>query len=239
MGGVSLVASSVAGEVARLRLTRPDQRNALSRELVSGAVAAIDEFVQCGAVVAVLEADPPVFCAGNDLEEMDLDTAAAPRLLEAILTSPLFWIAAVNGPAYGAGVAVVACCPVVLATERAVFELPEWQLGLFPAPVVGHLEAIMGPRAAFTAALSGAPIAASDAVRFGLATELCSPNELDARVQDWIDRLIARPAAAHAARDAWQTRFRTLGARDRLEGLQENMRDQLAVWPGSIAARAT
>jgi enoyl-CoA hydratase/carnithine racemase len=229
---MSLVESSVIGRLGYLRLTRPRQRNALSRELVAEATAAIGAFVREGATMAILKADPPVFCAGNDLDEMDPDSAAAPDFLKALLTSPLFWVVVVDGPAYGAGVAVAACCPVVIATERSSFELPEWRLGLFPAPVTGHLEAVIGIRAAFTAALSGDRITAADAARCGLVTEVVDATESDAAVSRWVDHLAARPEAADAARRAWQDRFLNGQQRDRIARLDDNMRAQLSNWQG-------
>lgn len=227
---MSLITHSIAGPVGRLRLTRSEQRNALSRQLVDEALQAIDDFTQARVTTALLEADPPVFCAGNDLDEMNPETAAAPQFLQALLTSPFFWIAVIDGPAYGAGVAAVACCPVALATQQAAFELPEWGLGLFPAPVVGHLEVVMGARAAFTAGLSGSPITATDAARCGLVTETLAAHDVESRVQYWVERVAKNPQAAAAARRAWQGRFRDSPQRDRLTELDENMRSQLAVW---------
>lgn len=224
---MSLVATAIAGGIGRLRLTRPEQRNALNRALVDEAVAGMQRLAAAGVTVAVLEAEPPVFCAGNDLAEMD-DPATGPAmdLVRALVDGPLFWIAAVSGPALGAGVAMAAVCPVAVAAESAWFALPEHRHGLFPGGMVPFLEVVVGPRPAMRAALTGDPLSARDAATLGLVDEVVPDAGLPERTQEWGERLIAQAAVTDAARDAWQAQFRTEAFAGRLEHLLSLLGDR-------------
>jgi enoyl-CoA hydratase/carnithine racemase len=209
--------------VGELRLTRPAKRNALSHALVDEALAAMDRFEGEGVAVAVLRADPPIFCAGNDLVEAmaERERPAADRFFGALLERPLFWIAALEGPALGAGVAVAAVCPIALMIEDGWLAMPELEIGLFPAGVLPYVEPFAGPRRSLEAGLTGARIAAPDAVAMNLLTEAVAPEQLEARVAHWCAAATGRRQVTDAARRSWQARFRTEAARERAGQLQE------------------
>jgi enoyl-CoA hydratase/carnithine racemase len=221
-----LIHAVIDGGVGQLRLTRAGKRNALNGAMVAQALAAMDGFVAAGVRVAVLSADQPVFCSGNDLSEVPerVEDAIALAFIEALVDRPLFWVAAVSGPALGAGVAMVAVCPVSIATETAWFGLPELQIGLFPAGIVPYLEPLLGPRAAFRAGLTGAPLPAADAVTAGLIDEVVAPDALDGRVQARVEELLLRPAVTDAARQAWQAQFRTPSFLHRFDQMRQVLR---------------
>lgn len=214
-----------AGE---LRLTRSGKRNALSHALVDEALAAMDEWAAAGVSVAVLSADPPVFCAGNDLVEAraDREHAAADRFLGALLERPLFWIAALSGPLFGAGVSIAAVCPIAVADERAWMALPEREIGLYPAGVLPYIEEQLGTRRTLALGLSGERLEAASAVEHGLYTELAGPGEHEIRVAHWCTVAASRPQVTDAARRAWQQRFRTEAATDRGAQLQQILDSQ-------------
>lgn len=220
---MALIASSIEGEVGRLCLTRPEKRNALSHALVDEALAAMDRFSEAGVKVAVLESDSPVFCSGNDLDEVcaELERTASIRFLDALLDRPLFWIAALSGPALGAGVAVTATCPIAVASEDSWFSLPEVNIGLFPTGVLPYLESVMGVRTSFEAGLTGTRFSAYEAAEQGLISEVVSKETLDERVRALAYRLVAQPGVTDAARQAWQWRFRTPAFTNRFEQLRE------------------
>jgi enoyl-CoA hydratase/carnithine racemase len=205
------VAHAMQDGVGRLRFTHAGKRNAIDHALADEALAAMAAFVEAGVQVVVLEADAPVFCAGNDLAEAQADrhNAASDRFVAALLRMPLFFVAAMATPAYGAGVSIAACCPVVVATHDASFALPERTVGLFPAGVLHYLEPLLGVRRAFELGLSGAPLDAATAADLGLITEAVAPGELDGAVRRWVALLTERPDVTAAGREAWQQRFRT------------------------------
>jgi methylglutaconyl-CoA hydratase len=212
-----LVAATVRDGVGYLRLTRSDKRNALSHALVDEALAAMDGFTAAGVEVAVLEGDAPTFCAGNDLIEAraDRDRPAADRFLGALLERPLLWIARLDCPALGAGVAVVAVCPVVVATPGAWLALPERDIGLFPTGVLTHLEPFAGARASFDLGLTGRRLEPTEAQRLGLVNVVVEPAALDEAIAGYVATAVAKPGVAAAGREAWQDQFRTVAARER------------------------
>lgn len=217
-----LIASEIDGDVGRLRLTRPEKHNALNQELVDQAVAAMDEYAAAGVRVAVLEAAPPTFCAGNDLTEAraGMDGAASDRFLAELLERPLFWIAVVSGPALGAGAAVAAACPVTLATDQAWFALPESGLGLFPARALRYIEPFVGPRLAVELGLSARRLGPEEARAAGIVNEVVPVSELNGAVARWVAHATAHPAVTTAARESWQELFRTDAAVQRAAQLE-------------------
>ena len=231
------VIASAQGRSGRLTLTSPAHRNALSAELVVEAIAGLAYLADHGVRVGVLDAAPPAFCAGVDLS---LPITAAPgtpdlRLFEAILDSPILWIAAIDGPALAAGMALAALCPVTLATERAWFALPEIRLSIFPGRVTGYLDAVLPRRALMAHALTGERIDASTAADLGLVTEVVASAELPAAVERWVSRLLAADDAFLAAAAAsWTAQF---GAPEAVAHRAENDR-LLAENIAALAAEA-
>lgn len=226
-----LVDWSVDGPVGRVRLCRAVKRNALDHRLVDGVLGAAAELERAGALVAVLEAEPPVFCAGVDLTvPIGLDRDGPDlRLLDGLTSSPLLWVAAVDGPALAAGMAVAAACPVVVASERAWFALPERDLLLFPGRVLSYLEPVLGPRHALQLALTGERLSAEQAHHLGLVGEVVSVDRFDTVVARRAAELAAPgPAFVTAARTSWQAVFDGPVARGRAEGFEAGLRESLA-----------
>ena len=204
-----LVSATVANNVGFLRIDRPEKRNAINHELVDRFEEAVDRFIDGGVRVAVLSAEPPIFCAGADVDEAlsDPGIAGTERLMLRLLTDEIFWIAKVEAPALGAGVAIVAGCPVALCTDSVMFSLPELRIGLFPSGVMAYLEPLIGTRRALTIGLTGSAVLADEAVRIGLATEAVNATELEERVAWWLAHLQEHPEIIDSARIAWQSTF--------------------------------
>jgi enoyl-CoA hydratase/carnithine racemase len=127
------------GTVAVVTLDRPQQRNALSTQLLTALVDALQALDRDPDVrVAVLTGGPKVFASGADVRELlattpaeygRLPRAAAWRALND-LGLPL--VAAVAGPALGGGCELALLCDVVIAADTAVLGQPEVGLGLIP-----------------------------------------------------------------------------------------------------------
>jgi enoyl-CoA hydratase/carnithine racemase len=242
---MSLITASADGPVARLRLTRPDKRNALSHTLVGQALEAIADFELAGAAVGILEADGEIFCAGNDLVEAYDDPAASAsaEFLTALVTRPMFWVAAITGPVLGSAVAVACVCPFVVMGDQAWLALPEVQrVGAYPSVVQSYLEPFVGPRTALEMCLSGRPVPAVDAVRLGLATEAVPADTVRPRAAELAARLaVTSPRVITAARESWQSQFRTeefLARRNELDEVFRRQLDGLLGEPGVSAAMA-
>ena len=183
------------GEVAVVTLDHQPDRNALSWAMtraLSGAVAAIQAEARAGALVVASAG--PVFCAGgsvDDLLEPKAPLEAMYAGFEAIAESALPTVAAVNGPALGAGMNVALACDLIICTPSARFETRFLDVGLHPGGGhLWHLRQRMGRQGAAAMALFGASVGGEEAVRRGLAWQCVEED----RVLETAVALAARAA---------------------------------------------
>lgn len=116
--------------VAVITIDRPDRRNAVDHATLLGLLDALDDVA--GARTIVLTGAPPAFCAGADLAGVreDVFSADLRRVLEGFAGFPAPVIAAIDGPAFGAGAQLVAVADLRVATPRSTFAVPAAKLGL-------------------------------------------------------------------------------------------------------------
>lgn len=198
------------GLLGRVRLTRPHVRNALNWEMNDLLERAIQDFADRGIRIAVLEADPPVFTSGADLAQRTYrdGLAASECITRQIHASPLFWISVVDGPVVGAGCAVVAACPMVLASDQAWLSLPEIGLGIVPDGVLAWLTPVVGTAYGARWALTGRPLSCAEAVGCGLVSERAAPGQLRELADRHVRQLLAQPEVAERLRLRWQEQWR-------------------------------
>lgn len=196
---------------ATLALNRPELHNAFDDALIAGLTAALKSLEADPRVrVVVLAAAGPSFSAGADLAWMrrTADYSRDQNLRDALALAELMrtlnglskpTIARVQGPAYGGGVGLVACCDLALAGVSASFCLSEVKLGLIPAVISPYLVQAIAPRAARRYFLSAERFSAAEAKQLGLVHELVADEELDAAVERAVERLLANGPRAMAA----------------------------------------
>lgn len=173
--------------VALLTLNRPDSRNALSGELVAAVAAAFDRLENDGRTTCVvLTGAGRAFCAGAELDtlqaavdgEFDRVRTVYDGFLR-VLNSPLATIAAINGPAVGAGLNLALACDLRLAAPRALFDTRFTQLRIHPGG--GHvwmLARAVGQQQAILACLYGEVWSAQEALAKGLVASVHPAEEL-------------------------------------------------------------
>jgi len=133
-----LVLLDVADGVATITLNDPKRRNVVSRALNTAVGEVMDELESRDDVGAiVVTGAPPAFCAGADLDDLAAcDSAEKLRTIYSgflrIAETPLPSIAAVNGPAVGAGLNLALACDVIVAGAAARFDTRFLQIGLHP-----------------------------------------------------------------------------------------------------------
>lgn len=168
--------------VATITLNRPEKGNAFNSTMldelgqVLGGLSA-DANVRC----AVLRAGGKHFCVGADFAG-DADAVSPPKfdltdVLEIIDTIAKPTIAVVEGGCVGGGLAFVACCDVVLVTEKAFFSIPELRVGMVPTLAPLFIRAI-GQRAFRRYGFSGERFDAAEALRIGFAHQICNSETL-------------------------------------------------------------
>jgi enoyl-CoA hydratase len=224
---MGLLDCAVAGGVAWITLADPDRRNILSGPLVGELTVAFDRLeARDDVAAAVITGAGKAFCAGADLGDLQAaaggDTAGVETVYKGFLRvrdSPLVTIAAVNGPAVGAGLNLALACDVRLAARSAWFDTRFLRIGLHPGG--GHLwllERAVGPQTAAAMALLGLTLGGDEAARLGLAWR-CVPDdelpavagELAARVAG-VDVALARRAKESLRDVARQTHAQALAA---------------------------
>jgi enoyl-CoA hydratase/carnithine racemase len=168
------------GRVLWVALNRPEKRNALNAELCRELIDAVNHADHDRGVGAiVLAANGPVFSAGMDLHEV---AHVSPQSLSDVhaqlftmglrIGKPL--VGAVNGPALGGGMGLVANCHVVIASEAARFGLTEIRLGLWPFLVFQAVATALGERRAVEMALTGRIFDAQEAKTLSLVQEIAA-----------------------------------------------------------------
>jgi enoyl-CoA hydratase len=181
-GPVERVRSTRAGRTAIVALADPGRRNAITTELAQQLGAALAEIAEDDTVRAVvLTGEGTAFCAGGDRDALRrADEVVLRGVYDAFLrvrNLPLPTVAAVNGPAVGAGLNLALACDVRIAAESAVFDSRFVHLPIHPGG--GHawmLERLVGPQAAAAITLFGHPVDGPRALELGLAWA-CVPDE--------------------------------------------------------------
>ena len=192
------IAFDAAGDIAVLRLNRPEVMNALNRQMRAELTEAIVVAGQTARVL-VLTGSGRAFCAGQDLSDtsatFDLEAVLNDEyvpLLRAIHDCPVPVIAAVNGAAAGAGANLALACDVVIASEAASFTQAFSRIGLIPdAGGTWALPRQIGLARAMGAMLFADKIPARQAADWGMIYEAVPEAEFAAH---WLDR------AAHLAK---------------------------------------
>jgi methylglutaconyl-CoA hydratase len=180
--------------VASVTLNRPERGNAMNPALIDEMGACMQELGADDAVrVIVLRGEGKHFCAGADVggrgEGEPKFTLAT--MLETIERTPKPTIAVVQGAAAGGGLALVACCDIVMGTPEAFFTIPEVRLGMAPStPLAGLFVRAIGLRAFRRYGYSGERIMAADAHRLDLVSEIAPAAQMDARLEALIDALL-------------------------------------------------
>ena len=176
------------GHVAVMRINRPHSRNALSAEVKAGLVAAVpsllaDPEVRC----IVLTGTDGAFCAGGNIADMGEHRAPAVRRrmqdshawVRALLTAETPLIAAVNGPAAGAGFSLAMLCDIVLLSDAAFVRAGFPAIGAVPdLGLAWTLPRAIGMARARELLLTNRRVDATEAVALGLAVRAYPAAEL-------------------------------------------------------------
>jgi methylglutaconyl-CoA hydratase len=185
-----------------ITLNRPDQRNAISAQMIAELQAALDHIEKSKVRVAVITGAGKAFCAGMDLEmlaaiarqtpqENQEDSRRMARLFRRIWSFPKPLIAAVNGPAIAGGCGIATLCDFTLAVPEARFGYTEVRIGFLPAIVSVFLTRQIGDKRARDLLLTGRLIEAHEARELGMINEVVPPERLMERALELSELLIA------------------------------------------------
>ena len=199
--------------VAVVTLNRPTALNALSVQLCQDFLAAFTELRSLKVRAVVLTGAGRAFCAGGDLREMQ-QLAQLEGRIEAFFDAPLRElhdcirvlrdfpapiIAAVNGPAFGAGCNLALACDLVIAGEGAQFNESFVRIGLSTdCGGTFILPRLVGLKRAAELLFTGATVNAHDAANWGLINRVVSDNEVLATARSLAAQLAQGPTGAIA-----------------------------------------
>lgn len=186
MSQSNLLVEEQAGLVT-ITMNRPEKRNALSTAMMGDLIAALREVgARREARAVILAGAGSAFSAGHDLGELvggelgfyrqvfELCT----QLMETVQAIPQPVIARVQGMATAAGCQLAASCDLVVASEQASFATPGVRIGLFCSTPMVALSRAIGRKHAMQMLLTGAPIDARLAERWGLVNLVVPQAEL-------------------------------------------------------------
>ncbi|MET0219816.1 MAG: enoyl-CoA hydratase/isomerase family protein [Tardiphaga sp.] len=188
------------GPALWITINRPEKRNAINGDVVAGIVegyrvAHDDAAVR---VIVLTGAGDKAFCAGADLANTgaafatdfakpNVDFADLLRLSQNA-TKPA--IARVNGTCMAGGMGLLCMTDMAVASDTALFGLPEVKVGVFPMQVLSLLQTIAPRRLVHEWCITGEPFDAAIALTSGLLNHVVAATELDAKL-DWLIGRIA------------------------------------------------
>lgn len=198
-----------ADKVAVITMARPQSLNAMTPQLLDEVAAAVRAAPGEGARAIVLTGEGRAFSSGADLAAgadgglpddcgVHLENHFNP-LVEAIAGSTVPLVAAVNGPAAGAGMSIALACDIVIAVRSAYF-LPAFvNIGLVPdAGLTWHLPRMVGSGRAIEMMLLGEKVPAERALNWGMVSHLVEDEELMEQALRVAGQLARGPTATYA-----------------------------------------
>jgi len=195
------------GQIATIRLNRPDKHNAINAEMSAELIECLDalEADDDVRVIVLTGAGEKAFCAGADMAEAigtagDSRRDAAARAAIRLLRVKKPTIAAVNGYAYGGGAVFAIHCDIRVCSDAAKFRFVGATYGL----VVGasQLPRIVGAPVAKELIFTARVVDAEEALRIGLANRVVPHAELSAAVRETASAIAANsPTAVRASKE--------------------------------------
>jgi enoyl-CoA hydratase/carnithine racemase len=191
----------VEGQIGTLTLDRPDSLNAMNPELIGELPLAFSWLADSASLRAlVITGAGRAFCAGGDikqwfkpgLDDPEFDLPADVRHVADVLHQgivdlrriPYPVIAAVNGPAAGAGFSLALACDLRIASSEASFVCAYGRIGAAPdGGMTYFLPRVIGPARALELMLDDPVVSAERAAQLGLVSEVVSAGELLARAR--------------------------------------------------------
>jgi 2-(1,2-epoxy-1,2-dihydrophenyl)acetyl-CoA isomerase len=197
------------GSVTVLTMNRPEKRNAIDLDLAEALADALESAMADESTRAVvLTGAGPVFCAGGDISTMGNQPAeeararveAGERVVRAILQGSTPVVAAVQGSAFGAGVALAAACDRVVAGSDCIFHVSFTGVGLSgDMGVFASLPARVGLARARQLLMFPTPVDGPEALKIGLIDSVVEPGTALMEARTDADLLAAGPPLALAA----------------------------------------
>lgn len=188
-----------------ITLNRPDKRNAINQDVIDGVREGFRQAhadLDVRAIVLTGEGEK-AFCAGADLQpgkgfafdysKPNIDYADVLRLAK---NSTLPIVARVNGVCMAGGMGLLCMADMAVASDNALFGLPEVKVGVFPMQVLSLLQNLVPQRVMREWSITGEPFDAQTALQHGLINYAVPADELDQKTQWLLDRITDKSPTA-------------------------------------------
>ena len=207
-----------AGGIALITFSNPRRANVISRQMMDEISRAIDEVATADSLRgAILTGEGRTFIGGADIRELSQLTAVTARQFIRTLHTTIDKIrqlekpvvAAVNGPCLGAGLELAIGCDLVIASENAVFGMPEIEIGVPSVIEAALLVNLIGALRTKEFLLTGDRWDADRAERYGMVNYVVPAGELLARARAVCERIAQHSPTAVALQKDLVTRWMT------------------------------
>ena len=223
------------GRILTVIIDRPEVMNALHPPAHVEFAGVFDDFVADPElwVAIITGAGDRAFSAGNDLKYEATHTGERVGLPETGfcgLTSrydnPKPIIAAVNGVAMGGGFEIALACDLIIASEKAVFALPEPRVGTAAMAGGAHrLPRQIGLKQAMGMLLTGRRVSAQEGRELGFVNEVVAPEELMPTARRWAGQIAeCAPLSVRASKQCAMEGLRHGGVEDAMKGSYDQLR---------------
>lgn len=211
--GTDTVRIEIVDHIAVITFTRPERRNALSDEMYAPMIGAIEACAADPAVgCIVITGEGSAFCSGGDVrdgsgrradgtkptpDERAASLTANARLSVVLHEAPIITIAAVNGPAVGAGMAIALACDLRVAAASATF-IGGWARLGFSGDFGGGwlLARRVGEARALEILASNRTVGADEALAIGMVERVVPDEEFPTAWREWAATFAAGPQTA-------------------------------------------
>ncbi|HEX2086541.1 MAG TPA: enoyl-CoA hydratase-related protein [Solirubrobacteraceae bacterium] len=200
--------------VATIALDDPDTRNSLSDAMLEGLIEAFemardDDGVRC---VVLTSTHEKVFSSGGNLQGFAAEVPLVhkhfgierfPELFTLIGRLGKPTICAANGHVLAGALGLALACDLIVAKDGARFGTPEINVGVFPFMIMALIYRNVGRKKTNELLLLGEQVSAQEAERIGIVNRVVAPDEFDAAVSEWAERLAKKsPVLMKLGKDA-------------------------------------
>jgi enoyl-CoA hydratase/carnithine racemase len=221
-----------ADHIMTVRINRPERLNALHPPGNAELGEVFDDFAADDDMwVAIITGEGRGFSAGNDLRHQAEggERVPTPRGFGGLssrfdMLKPV--IAAVNGVAMGGGFEIALSCDLIIASDKAMFALPEPKVGL--AALAGGLNRLprqIGAKRALGMILTGRHVPAQEGYELGFVNEVVPHDNLMARAREWADMITAcAPLSIRASKDVVYRSLDTASLQESMEASYDSVK---------------
>ncbi len=218
--------------IMTVRINRPDRLNALHPPGNAELGEVFDDFAEDNDMwVAIITGEGRGFSAGNDLryqaeggERVPMPRGFGGLTSRFDLNKPV--IAAVNGVSMGGGFEIALACDLIVASEKAMFALPEPKVGL--AALAGGLNRLpkqIGPKRALGMILTGRHVTPQEGKELGFVNEVVPHEELMDAALRWANQILdCAPLSIRASKDVVYKSLDSASLQDSMEAQYDSVK---------------